>query len=271
MNHITVGIAGLGVVGCALQNVFTEKKIMVKGYDKYKKIGSPEDLLEVDIAFLALPTPYSKDLNAYDKSALEEVLSFLYEKRFKGLVVIKSTVEPGATQKFSNIYNVRIVHNPEFLTARTAEADFRDQEHIVIGGKTLENDDVRLLRQFYQHFWPNAKISVCTYEESECMKISVNAFYAVKIQFFNEIYDLCQQHAPYLSYDRVLQMMLANGWISPHHTQCPGHDGQLSYGGMCFPKDTNALLQEMIRRGSHHKVLQATIEERDEMRKNVED
>ena len=39
--------------------------------------------------------------------------------------------------------------------------------------------------------------------------------------------------------------MLKNGWINPMHTTVPGPDGQLSYGGFCFPKDTNALLQFM--------------------------
>jgi UDP-glucose 6-dehydrogenase len=50
------------------------------------------------------------------------------------------------------------------------------------------------------------------------------------------------------------------------HTTVPGTDGKLSYGGYCFPKDTNALMQYMKKLNVPHKVLQATIEERNEMR-----
>jgi UDP-glucose 6-dehydrogenase len=60
--------------------------------------------------------------------------------------------------------------------------------------------------------------------------------------------------------------MLKNGWINPMHTVIPGTDGCLSYGGMCFPKDTNALLQHMKRLDTPHKVLENTIQERNEFR-----
>ena len=60
--------------------------------------------------------------------------------------------------------------------------------------------------------------------------------------------------------------MLKNNWINPMHTDVPGIDGQLSYGGYCFPKDTNALLNHMKRAGTNHKVLEATIVERNIMR-----
>ena len=60
--------------------------------------------------------------------------------------------------------------------------------------------------------------------------------------------------------------MLKNKWINPMHTQVPGVDGKLSYGGYCFPKDTNALLQHMKRLEVPSKVLEATIIERNLMR-----
>ena len=62
--------------------------------------------------------------------------------------------------------------------------------------------------------------------------------------------------------------MLKNGWINPMHTNVPGPDGKLSYGGYCFPKDTNALLNDMKNKGTPYKVLEATIEERNTMRKD---
>ena len=55
--------------------------------------------------------------------------------------------------------------------------------------------------------------------------------------------------------------MLKNDWINPMHTNIPGPDGKLGYGGACFPKDTLALNEYMKNLGSENKVLQGVIEE----------
>jgi UDP-glucose 6-dehydrogenase len=54
--------------------------------------------------------------------------------------------------------------------------------------------------------------------------------------------------------------------VNPMHTLVPGTDGQLSYGGMCFPKDTSALLREMERANLPCAVLRSTVEEQERMR-----
>ena len=60
--------------------------------------------------------------------------------------------------------------------------------------------------------------------------------------------------------------MLKNNWINKMHTTVPGPDGNISYGGLCFPKDTNALYYYMMENDVPCKVLEACISERDEMR-----
>ena len=60
--------------------------------------------------------------------------------------------------------------------------------------------------------------------------------------------------------------MIKNGWINKMHTQVPGPDGKLSYGGVCFPKDTNALLNLMKSKNVPCNVLNSTIIERNSMR-----
>ena len=52
------------------------------------------------------------------------------------------------------------------------------------------------------------------------------------------------------NYNNVKKLMLSNGWINPMHTQVPGQDGQLSFGGKCFPKDIKAL-NELLKKNSH--------------------
>ena len=183
------------------------------------------------------------------------------------IFVCKSTVEPGTSNDLAKKYGIKIIHNPEFLTARTAFEDFHNQSHIVLGFTSLiQPEDMDKVIHFYKSYYDKAEISVSTSEESESMKIFCNCYYSVKIQFFNELFLTCQKNGS--DYNKVREMMLKNNWINPMHTTVPGPDGNLSYGGLCFPKDTNALNHYMIRNGIPNKVLNATIEERNEMRKD---
>jgi len=258
-----ISIIGLGFVGGAMLKSFKCKGFDVKGYDKYKKSNSFEECLQSEIMFLALPTIFNSKTNTYDKEPIHETCKKLVENNYKGLVVIKSTVEPETTNLFSKKYNLRLIHNPEFLTAATAFEDFHNQTHIVLG-KGPNVDNIDNLIAFYKKGYPDAEFSICLAAESESMKSFVNCFYAAKVQFFNELYLLCQNMG--CNYTIIRNLMLKNKWINPMHTDVPGQDGKLSYGGYCFPKDTNALLQFMKTKNTAHKVLKAVIDERNEMR-----
>jgi UDPglucose 6-dehydrogenase len=270
MQNSKIGIIGLGFVGSAMMKSFTISGCHIQAaYDKYKNggIGSIENLLECDIIFSALPTIYREQIQQYDKQPLEETLDFLKTNNFTGIFVCKSTIEPGTSNDLAMKYGIKIIHNPEFLTARTAFDDFHNQTHVVLGRTSMiHNEDIEKLINFYRFYYDRAEISISTSEESESMKIFCNCFYSVKIQFFNELYATCKKNGS--DYNKVVEMMLKNKWINPMHTTVPGPDGKLSYGGLCFPKDTNALNDYMERHGLPHKVLNATIEERNEMRED---
>lgn len=267
MRYMTIiGICGLGVVGRALEYSFSKHNLALCVYDKYKTgYDRFEPILTTHIVFLTLPTPFLEE--EYDLTALYDVLTKLDFSSYTGLVVIKSTIVPGTMRCLHERYpSLKLLHNPEFLSAKTALHDFDHQQHIVIGAKYADTDESQQLYQFYKTYWSDVQYSLCIWEESELMKISCNAFYAVKIQFFNEIYQLAHSFAHNCSYENVVVMMIRNGWISPHHVQVPGTDGKCSYGGMCFPKDTKALLHCMLKKNIPHAVLKATVQERDAMR-----
>lgn len=271
-SNFKVCIYGLGFVGTAMYSSFKNKGIVENknlfGYDKYKNggIGTISDGLNSDIIFLALPTMFDEISGSYDKSAIIESCEYLEKNNYKGLVVIKSTVEPESTDNIANQFvKLSIVHNPEFLTARTAYEDFHNQTHIVIGkSKLCEETKVEVLKNFYMRFYPNAEISLCTAIESESMKIFCNTFYAVKVQFFTELYLVSKSNGS--DYNKIVEMMLKNKWINPAHTKIPGPDGQISYGGLCFPKDTNALNKYMEKHNSPNEILKSCIKERNMMR-----
>lgn len=266
-----IGIAGIGFVGDAMVSSFEKLGVDLVKYDKFKDggIGRPEDLIKTDICFLCLPTLYNKKSSSYNLSAIEEVCTFLTKNQYQGTVVIKSTVEPGKSQMLADKYELKIVHNPEFLTARTAREDFEKQDHIVLGQTSIASKDPTVLAnlmQFYSKLYPNAEISTSTSGESESMKIFVNSFYAIKVQAFNEFYLYSKNQGN--NYNTILNMMLKNGWINPMHTNVPGPDGQLSYGGACFPKDTKALLAHMKLANTPHRVLRGCVKEQKRMRKD---
>ena len=261
-----VGICGYGFVGTALYNSFTAKDIHVDIYDKFiERFNHITNILHCDIVFLCLPTKFDSNINSYDKTALYDVCEYLDQSKYTGSVVIKSTIEPGTTDHLSNKYNLSFIHNPEFLTARTASEDYNNQTHIVLGrGTTCTDELYNHTIQFHKVNYPEAEISSCTSLESESMKLFANCFYSVKVQFFTELYLLCEKIQ--IDYDQIKDLMLKNNWINPMHTQIPGPDGKISYGGLCFPKDTSALLNYMKRYNSAHMVLESVIEERNIMR-----
>lgn len=271
MTKLIIGIVGLGMVGSALYSSFGKKIINCDSYsehlivyDKYKNggIGCISDILKCNILFMALPTPFKESIQTYEVTELLDIIDYLAQNNFCGLIVLKSTVLPGTTKSLIEKYDkLNIVHNPEFLTAKTAVIDCDNQHHIVIGA---ENNNYVLLKSFYEQLFPTASISICTTCESEAMKIFCNSFYAVKVQMFTEFYLLSQKMGA--SFNEIKNMMLKNGWINKMHTDVPGPDGNISYGGYCFPKDTNALNGLMLSLDSPNGILQACISERNKMR-----
>lgn len=267
-NKENIGIVGHGFVGEAIEYSFNLLNIPTIVYDKFKKINNVElvDILNTAMVFLCLPTLYNEALLEYDKTSIYETCQYLDDSNYKGLVIIKSTIEPGISQKLSDNYtNLKIIHNPEFLSAKTNKNDYHNQNHIIIGKtNSINDDDLNYVICFFNQFYPKAKVSVCSSTESELSKLFCNCFYASKIQIFTEFYLLCKKIN--IDYNSVIEIMLNNNWINPMHTQVPGHDGQISYGGVCFPKDTNALFQFMKKMNVHSSVLEHVIAERNLMR-----
>jgi nucleotide sugar dehydrogenase len=264
-----IGVIGVGVVGSAtllsFHSKFQESEDEADGYDKYKKIGSMRKILDTNIVFLCLPTLYEPKMGQYDKTEINNICKQLEHEGYTGLVVLKSTVEPGTTEKLSKTYQLNFAYNPEFLTARTAFQDVHEQKHIVIGStKSCNPKLTEDLVNLYQRYYPEAVQSILTSTEAEVTKITCNNFYSVKIQFMNEIYSMCQKIGA--DYQKCLGAMLKNGWINPMHTHVPGTDGQMGYGGACFPKDTNALLSYLKTLDLPHGILQATVDERNAVR-----
>jgi nucleotide sugar dehydrogenase len=260
-----IGICGYGFVGNAVTAFFTEKNYNVTIYDKYKNINSFEMLLDTDILFICLPTNYDNSIKSYNMMEIDKTLELLNKNNYKGIAVIKSTILPNYCHNMNDKYpNLSIVANPEFLSAKTAIEDFRNQKHVVLGYTVYSKDSIIKLEEMYIELLGAVVITVVDANEAALIKLGCNSFYATKIQYFTELYMLCNKLG--VSYENVKNGMLENGWINKNHTDVPGSDGKVSFGGMCFPKDIKALSSYMEEEESINGVLKGVIEERDILR-----
>jgi nucleotide sugar dehydrogenase len=262
-----IGICGLGFVGNAVNTFFENRAYEITIYDKYKGINSFDMLLETNVLFICLPTIYSEELGTYNMSEIDNTLDMLYKKDYRGIVVIKSTVLPGYCNSMNDKYkDLAIVANPEFLSAKTAIYDFENQKHIVLGYTKYSKEATRTIENVYRDILGVVVITVVDADEAALIKLGCNSFYAMKIQYFTELYMLCNKLG--VSYEKVKNGMLGNGWINKMHTEVPGNDGEISYGGMCLPKDIKALSGYMSSKDIENGVLKSVIEEREKLRKN---
>lgn len=262
---MNIGICGYGFVGSAISSFFTEKSYNVVIYDKYKDIGTFEKVIDTEILFICLPTNYDKCIESYNMTEINMTLERLYNHKYIGIIVIKSTVLPNYCKNMNNMYpNLTIVANPEFLSAKTALEDFRNQKHILLGYTRYSKKAIIKLEEMYRELLGDVEITVVDADEAALIKLGCNSFYATKIQYFTELYMLCNKLG--VSYENVKDGMLRNGWINKNHTEVPGSDGKVSFGGMCFPKDIKALCSYMEEMNSTNSVLKGVIEERERLR-----
>ena len=263
---LKIGICGCGFVGGAIQHYLSSLQLTTVTYDKYKNIGGFSDLLTTDLLFICLPTLYDDKSRAYDMKEINETIYNLFKIAYKGAIVIKSTVLPDYCWMINTVYpTLSILNNPEFLSAQTALEDFADQRNIVIGQtKWTSPAHIATLCQLYSNIFPIAKITIVRAEEASMVKLACNAFYATKVQYFTEVYLLCQKL--HLNFDIVRDLMVGNGWIHPQHTRVPGPDGQVSFGGACLPKDLAALDGFMDKEEVLHGILTRVKDEQTQLR-----
>lgn len=253
-----IGILGMGVVGKAIYKGLLPC-FEVYGYDK-NKLKSPHQLSDVakcDFMFLCLPTPSCKDGDADISSIHEAIESVLNSKEHNenSIFVLKSTVPIGTTKNLEQKYKIKIVHCPEFLSARTAEIDFITTTRVIIGSSSDENHN--LVREIFESRFPGIHVIKTTPDESELIKYFLNCFYATKISFFNEIKLLSDKLS--CDWNSIMSGVLSSGWVEKMHTSVPGPDGKLGFGGACFPKDTNALSKIFKKNEIESLILDAVI------------
>ena len=253
-----IGIVGQGYVGTAVKNIF-EKYYDVETYDLDKdkcSVDYLEDLVELtNIIFVCVPTPMKKD-GSCDVSIVEAIVKdindMVVSRNVSGrIVAIKSTIPPGTTNRLNKeCKNISVIFNPEFLTEANFIDDFKNQNRIIIGG---ERPSTTKLRQVYSLVFPNAKIVKTGSITAEMVKYFTNTFLATKVSFANEMKQICDELK--IDYDKVVEYSTYDERLGKSHWAVPGPDGHYGFGGSCFPKDLNAILDVCRQLGVPAKTL----------------
>ena len=257
----TIGVVGhTGMVGSTVYQYFKDKGQEVYGYSRSK----PEEQSKVNAAdaiFICVPTPYHWDGRGYDDSAIKDALSKIEKGR---IVIIKSTVWIGTTEKFQEQYpELKILFNPEFLSEATCRADFDHPDRQFIGyTKQSYNDATQVL-----HLLPESPYDlICPAKEAELLKYINNLHGILEVIESNHYYDVCQKEG--LDYSRVIKAAVASKWVGcamGRHYRTIYHKGYRGVGGACFPKDLNSWIAYCQEKGIDAKLFQSAKAMNDEL------
>lgn len=215
--------------------------------------GCPQDKQSIDrcdVVFVCVPTPMNGD-GSCDASIVEEVVSWVQAP----LIVIRSTVVPGTTDRLRAKYNKRIVFQPEYLgeTPGHPYANLADRSFIILGGPI---EDTSKVADLFKHYYnASVRFHFCDALTAELAKYMENAFLAMKVTFVNEFYEIAKAHG--VDFNLLREIWLADPRVNSDHTFV--YPDARGFSGKCLPKDVNAIVQASQQRGYDPQLLRAIL------------
>jgi nucleotide sugar dehydrogenase len=233
-----VGIVGFGFVGESQAFAFAPvADVKIYDIDPTKVTHTLEEVLNQEFVFVCLPTPMKQD-GTQDISLIMNFFEEAKQYDAKPIYVLKSTVLPGTTKRLEEMYDLNIVFCPEFLTEKNAKLDMLTQSRIILGGYYQLTSKIQCL---FESRFGNKHYVLTDSTSAELIKYMSNNFLTVKTAFFNEYYDLVNELNA--DWNVVVEGVTSDPRIGNSHSKVPGHDGKRGFGGTCFPKDINAMIE----------------------------
>ena len=243
-----ITIAGYGFVGKAHQEVLKNKHditIVDPAFPEYK-VAVPKD---TEAVIICVSTPERPDGSCEMQNVYEVI-----ESSPDVPILIKSTISLEGWQMLKDTFPNRMLNfSPEFLRAATAVDDLSTADYMLIGGNSI-------------NFWNkvfDVAIEICDVEALVLAKYARNSFLALKVAFFNQMYDLCE--ALGVDYEAVKHYTAMDNRIGDSHMSITAERG---FGGHCFPKDINALIKTGQRDDVDLSILKEAVEYNKRIRKD---
>lgn len=253
-----IAIIGYGFVGKALNNSLLLEKSDIMIIDPLYTENQVFDLeiFAPNIIFICVPTPMLDD-GGQDLSILKKVESEINKLDIDSIIVLKSTVLPDSIEQFSES-NEKFIYNPEFLRELSANEDFIHSKIIIFGGKKEHTNE---LANFYDDY---TKCISKDYQFTDSItasyvKYTINSFLALKLTFFNQVYELLECSDSSSSWEDFTNILKMDNRIGESHMQVPGEDGRKGFGGACLPKDIKAFHKYSLKQNKDLSILKKVI------------
>lgn len=254
MSKFKVGIVGLGYVGGAIKAAYEVNNKVNEIYtfdinpDRNPSCGSLDELVSnASLIYVALPTPMNKEGHC-DISIVESVVNEICKTKDFKIIIVKSTVPPGTTQRLQNKYTEHnILFCPEFLTEANYINDYLHQDLMVVGisDRVAQTTVDAILEEQVSVIKSVNHCVVVDSTAAEFYKYTANVFLATKVSFANEMDSIGKQYG--IEWDAIKQMLILDKRMGKTHWNVPGPDGRAGFGGTCFPKDISAMISEARR------------------------